>query len=175
MLSKINSKMLMNALGFQVVWFICVQGNNLYAVIATVILLALHTTLYRDSLKIWPILIAFSLLGFLGDSGIAWLLNITYTDHLQTLAPLWLMCLWAAFATTMHHSMKWLFKSPFIAFVTGLLLVPLSYIAGINLSGSSLAAPYWQFFMVEGLWWGVLLVGYQRFFSVLSDSEVQNA
>lgn len=204
MFAIINPKLLINALSFQIVWFICVQGNSLYAAFAILSLLVLHAIVFRvgmsTHIKSCLFLLAFCLVGFLGDSMIAYSLELTYTSdwnaqvfsvfstlptsptfpipEFSFLGPVWLLCLWIAFSITMNHSMAWLFKSPFMAFFAGLLFVPFSYIAGIKLSGSTLVAPYWQFFVLEGCWWALLLVGYQilhsNFMHSLSSCEASH-
>ena len=194
MLSKINFRLLTNALIFQVAWFICVQGNNLHAIWATLSLLALHLMLFKinviQHIKTSLLLLSFCLAGFLGDSLVAAAVYLTYSNNLgsesvaaiplisilpinssTTFGPAWLLCLWISFSTTMNHSMNWLFQSPTISFLTGLLLVPLSYIAGIKLSGSILLSPYWQFYILEGLWWAVLLSAYQKLNIVKNISQ----
>ncbi|MFT5453001.1 MAG: hypothetical protein ACI9N9_002499 [Enterobacterales bacterium] len=160
--SPLNIKLIINAISFQVVWFICVQGNNLNAALATIVMLSLQQLIFKINLKVWPLLIAFSLLGYLGDSVIARLLLIEYSDNLNPLAPLWLLSLWLSFATTLNHSMKWLFKTPYLTICLALFIVPLSYLAGINLSDSTLSGSYTLFYLSEGVWWAMLLVGYQR-------------
>lgn len=166
MFSNINRNLLTNALSFQIVWFICVQGNSLHAALATLFLLILHALIFKPNVKGSLFLLAFSVIGFTGDSLIALTVDLSYASQhhvheMPLVTPVWLLCLWIAFSTTMNHSMKWLFKSPYIAFLIGLLLVPISYIAGIKLSNSTLLAPYWQFILLEGLWWALLLVVYQ--------------
>lgn len=208
MFSKINYKLLTNALTFQVTWFICVQGNNLHAILATAILLAVHLFIFKinaiQDVKISLLMFVLCLIGFLGDSLIASAVYLTYSSNwssegisaisfISTLpvsipsifepildpvfaslftsaefAPIWLLCLWISFSTTINHSMKWLFQSPAISFFVGLLLVPLSYIAGIQLSASTLLSPYWQFFILEGLWWAIVLTIFQKL-STISD------
>lgn len=160
--ASLNTKMILNAIGFQVVWFICVQGNNLNAAIATIALLFFHQLIFRMNLKAWPILIAFSFVGYLGDSVIANILHIQYTDGLTHLAPLWLLSLWLAFATTLNHSMQWLFKTPILTLLIALAFVPMSYLIGIKISGSFLHSAYALFYTIEGLWWAILLIGYQK-------------
>lgn len=159
---SLNKKFILNAVGFQIVWFICVQGNNLNAALATIALLILHQFVFRMNLKAWPLLIAFSLIGYLGDSAIASLLQIQYTDGLTHLAPLWLLSLWLAFSTTLNYSMQWLFKTPILTIFIALGFVPLSYLVGIEISGSSLQSTYGLFYIIEGLWWAILLIGYQK-------------
>lgn len=160
--ASLNKKMMLNALGFQIVWFICVQGNNLNAAIAAIALLFFHQWVFRMNLKSWPILIAFSFLGYLGDSVIANILQIQYADGLTHLAPLWLLSLWLAFATTLNYSMQWLFKTPVLTLLIALAFVPMSYLLGIEISGSSLHSAYALFYTIEGLWWAILLISYQK-------------
>lgn len=165
MFSKINTKFLINALGFQIVWLICVQGNSLHAALAILSLLVLHALIVKPKVKASLFLLAFSVIGFTGDNLIAHAVDVSYVSQspvyeMPLVLPIWLLCLWIAFSTTMNHSMRWLFKSPYIALLIGF-LAPISYIAGIQLSGSTLLSPYWQFFVLEGCWWALLLVAYQ--------------
>jgi hypothetical protein len=169
--SLLNIKLIINAVSFQVVWFICVQGNNLNAALATIFMLSLHQLIFKINLNIWPLLIAFSLLGYLGDSVIAKLLLIEYSDNLNPLAPLWLLSLWLSFATTLNYSMQWLFKTPYLIICIALFIVPLSYLAGINLSDSTLSGPYALFYISEGIWWAALLMGYKK---LATSNEVKH-
>lgn len=163
---SLNKSLLFNVIGFQLVWFICVQGNNYVAVIAAIILFICHQFLFKESFKTWGILILFSLLGYLGDSLIAIIWDVEYRDNLYPLGPLWLLSLWLAFSTTLNHSMKWLFSrhtfSIRIILVAALSIVPLSYLAGITLSASILNNEPILFFLSESLWWAILLLSYQR-------------
>ena len=165
---NINGKFLTNALVFQAVWFICVLGNNVYAAISVMILVCIHKSLFNISSKDWVVLLAFSITGYLGDSIIAKLLNFQYSNDLPFIGPLWLLGLWVAFSTTLNHSMKWIFKTPYHAILIGLLLVPLSYLAGINLSNSdqlNTSNSYAILFLIEGIWWACLLLAYQKMIS----------
>lgn len=172
MLIMTNKKLIVNAVGFQIAWFICVQGNNLNAALATIALLGLHQLVFRINLKVWPLLIAFGLIGYLGDSVIAKVVQIEYSENLNPLAPLWLLGLWLCFATTLNYSMKWLFKTPYLTIFVALLVVPISYLAGINLSESTLSGSYVMFYISEGMWWAVLLIVYQK---LTAFKEVQHA
>ena len=175
-----NKKVIANALGFQVVWFICVQGNNLNAALAAIGLLCLHKLIFKIDLKAWPILIAFSLIGYLGDSVLANNFHLIYSDNLDPLAPLWLLSLWLAFSTTLKHSMQWLFNSKYLTVFIAIFIVPISYFAGIQLSGSTFSLPinstmpYWAFYIAEGIWWATLLLGYKKLTSVYEITEAQH-
>jgi hypothetical protein len=175
-----NKKVIANALGFQILWFICVQGNNLNAALAAIGLLCLHKFIFKIGLKAWPILIAFSLIGYLGDSVLANNFHLNYRDNLDPLAPLWLLSLWLAFSTTLKHSMQWLFNSKYLTVFIAILIVPISYFAGIQLSGSTFSLPinstmpYWAFYIAEGIWWATLLLGYKKLTSVYEITEAQH-
>jgi hypothetical protein len=175
-----NKKVIANALGFQVVWFICVQGNNLNAVLAAIGLLCLHKLIFKIELKAWPMLMAFSLMGYLGDSVLDKNFHLIYNDNLDPLAPLWLLSLWLAFATTLNHSMQWLFNSKYLTVFIALFIVPISYFAGIQLSGSTFSLPinstmpYWVFYIAEGIWWAILLLVYKKLTSAYEITEAQH-
>ena len=186
-----NKQIIANAVGFQLVWFICVQGNNLYAIVAVCALLVFYYFSFREKLDTWKALFMFSLVGYLGDGVIAFAFQLNYAEvtslmpssipaeavYLSTgstettastlLAPLWLLSLWVAFATTLNHSMKWVLQTPLLTTTIGLFLVPLSYIAGIKLSSSQFMVSSndlnsVMFFLVEGLWWALLLSAYKK-------------
>src|SRR5271168_1295168 len=42
-------------------------------------------------------------------------------------APLWILCLWAAFALTLMRSLAWLMRRPWLAVLAGALGGPLAY------------------------------------------------
>ena len=42
-------------------------------------------------------------------------------------APLWILCLWAAFALTLTRSLAWLMRRPWLAALLGALGAPLAY------------------------------------------------
>jgi hypothetical protein len=173
-----NKKIIVNAIGFQLAWFICVQGNDFFAALAAIASIIFYQMMFNTRLKTWKILIAFALLGYLGDGIISIIFNLDYSgslddgNHLSVLAPLWLLSLWLAFATTLNHSMQWLFKTPYLTVFVALFFVPISYFAGITMSGSTFSASAssfnigsmanGSFFIVEGLWWAILLVSYKR-------------
>jgi hypothetical protein len=180
-----NKNSIINAVGFQLVWFVCVQGNDLNAAVAVVLLLVVYLMMFRIDFKILMGLIVFSLVGYMGDGVIAMLFHLDYlgsldyNDHLIFLAPVWLLGLWIGFATTLNHSMQWLFKTPFLTIFIALFIVPVSYFAGIKLSGSTFnisidalrsgSMPSELFFVAEGIWWAVLLIGYKKL-STLSQT-----
>ena len=52
----------------------------------------------------------------------------------QNVIPLWLLLLWANFATTLCHSLSWLRQYPIIAFGLGGIAGPLAYLGGSKIT-----------------------------------------
>jgi hypothetical protein len=185
-----NKKIIVNAIGFQLAWFICVQGNDFFAALAAIASIILYQMMFNTPLKTWKILIAFALLGYLGDGIISIIFNLDYSgslnggNHSNVLSPVWLLSLWLAFATTLNHSMQWLFKTPYLTVFVALFFVPISYFAGITMSGSNFSTSSeslnigslanGSFFIVEGLWWAILLISYKRITESHIASELSN-
>jgi hypothetical protein len=80
--------------------------------------------------------------------------------------------------------MQWLFKTPYLTVFVALFFVPISYFAGITMSGSTFSASTGSFnigslangsfFIAEGVWWAILLVSYKRITESHSASEVSS-
>lgn len=172
MLATNKFKLIANAIAFQIVWFVSVQGDNNNALIATILLLILHYKLFNPKAEQWLLILIFSLAGYLGDSALAKLHQLNYPGALEPLAPIWLFTLWVAFSTTLDHSLKWVFGTRSLTVSIALILVPCSYLAGIHLSNSQISNPIGLFLLNEGLWWALLLTAYGKY-SVYA--EVKNA
>ena len=176
-----NRALIINAISFQVVWFICVQGTSLFAVLATLVLIIIYQYSFKPRPKIWKLLIVFSLIGYIGDNIIAAAFKVNYAGVALPLfesltSPFWLLALWLSFATTLNHSMLWLFNKSYITLIVAIFIVPFSYFAGITLSGSTFTYSsdsllYWLFFLAEGIWWAILLLSYG---SIKSSYEAKN-
>lgn len=157
-MAKVSKRLLvLNAVLFQLVWFIAVQGDNLYALLALLFLLVMHFTLMKPDAQELRLILAVPVVGIVADTLImnAGWIEYQSTDHF--LIPIWLCVLWVAFATTLKHSMSWVFKTFWLPPLVGLLVVPFSYWAGIKLSGSQLLIPMERLLLLEGLVWAVLL------------------
>ncbi len=154
--------LVLNALLFQLVWFVAVQGNNLYALLALAFLLVAHFSLMKPDEQELRLIFAVPVVGIIADSLIMNTGWIEYHNDNTFMIPIWLCVLWIAFATTLKHSMNWVFKTSWLPPLVGLLIVPFSYWAGIKLSGSQLLIPMERMLLLEGLVWAVLLtlIGY---------------
>ena len=106
-----KGKLIANALIFQVLWFICVQGNNLAALLATIVVVSIHWYAFSRRLSEWSLIIIFIFIGIIWESIVASTSLIRFSSSMLfgstsspiAIAPLWLTCLWAGFAMTLRH------------------------------------------------------------------------
>lgn len=128
-----------NAVFFKLVWLACILGAA-YAQVWIALLFAVafiswqlraKNNYFADGVLIAVCLI----LGFILDS--TWLIRgyIRYAsgDFFAPLPPLWILCLWASFAMTFNYCLSWLKQRYILAFVFGLIVSSLSYLAANKL------------------------------------------
>ena len=127
-----------NFIGFQIGWFACVvgaaQGYSLVAVAVASIIVILH--LLRDNNLYSELCLIISAV-FIGIMWESLLLASGWFAYASSggasIAPIWLVAMWALFATTINHSMAWLKNRYFLALLLGAVFGPLAFIAGENL------------------------------------------
>ncbi len=134
--------LLINLALFQLVWFACIFGGNLAAVLMTPLLLGWHLRQLKP--REWPLLLLFTGGGALLDSlllasGQLRLAGASTDWWPHWLLPYWLLLLWLAFATTLLHSLAWLMQRPLVASLAAAVFAPLSYWSGAQLSGASIS------------------------------------
>ena len=130
---------LVNIILFQVGWFACVLSAAAYqpwlGVGIAMLIIAFHT--WRASRPVTEItLLAICVLvGAVWDSILVWQQWLAYPSgmFLDNTAPVWIIALWALFATTLNVSLRWLKKRPVIAMIVGAIAGPLAYIGGVKL------------------------------------------
>ncbi len=136
-----------NFVAFQAGWFACVLGAAQgwpwtgTAVAAAVV--ALH--LWRaarpaQELKLVAIALA------IGATWDSLLVNLDLVEFpsgivVDGVAPLWILALWALFATTLNVSLRWLQDRLLVAAALGAVAGPLSYWAGARLGALELIDP----------------------------------
>lgn len=141
---KLSKKQLINLASFQLLWFICVQGNNVLALSALIIFFGIHVLFVAKENAEYLFVAIFSLLGFVVESAVNTLGLIHYADgfslslfnHTILTSPLWLLCLWAGFGTTFFHSLAWLGAKPLLGSALVIISIPFSYYFGAELSDS---------------------------------------
>ncbi|MDM3869964.1 DUF2878 domain-containing protein [Porticoccus sp. W117] len=123
---------MINFIAFQIVWFSCVLGaswgNTWLPVLATLVFVLLHFSISpvrRADAQLLALAIPigiflatlWSLLGILQYSN----------QPLFPVAPLWIVCLWVAFALTLNHSLSWMQRNLYLAGLLAAVGSPLSY------------------------------------------------
>ena len=89
-------------------------------------------------------------------------------DSVTWVAPLWIVTLWALFATTLRHSLRWLLHRPLLAAVLGAAFGPLAFRAGEAMGAVQFAPDRWTSYLGLAVLWGVslpalcLITGRQR-------------
>jgi hypothetical protein len=152
---------ILNMIGFQLCWWSIAIYKEKSIFIVVLLLFAHFIFLKKNKLKELIFVLSISSLGITCDT-LMYNLNFfyfsDYTNLHVTIIPFWLILLWFAFASTLNHSLDWLFKSRSMAFAIGGLGGALSYIAAANLGALkfNLSNPY--VFTILFFVWGILFL-----------------
>lgn len=135
----------LNFVVYQVAWFavlICAGRGVAWAgTVVAAAAVAIHVPFWRSRTE-RQLVVACLLAGLLVDSTLAVTGLVHYAGWSLPLAPYWMLSLWAAFATTLRHSMRWLMQRPSVAALGGAIGGPLAYLAGERLGALQLASPH---------------------------------
>jgi len=147
---------LFNFVAYQLAWFACVLGaahDLAWAGAAFAIAVAaLHLALRRDPAEL-RLVVSAAAIGFLVDSALVRTQFVEFASAGSNgWAPLWMVSLWMAFATTLNHSLHWLVSRPLVAALAGAIGGPLAYLAGAKLDALTIAAPAPALILMAGLW-----------------------
>ncbi|MGM0914316.1 MAG: DUF2878 domain-containing protein [Pseudomonadota bacterium] len=133
-------RLVANLVAFEAGWAACVLGGSLVGAVVVAAILAAHLR-WQARPGEWRWLVGFALLGLAVDGGLALAGGFAFGDAPLAfgLLPAWLWLLWPLFATLLHHSLAWLWARPRLAILGGATGGPLSYYAGAELAGVTLA------------------------------------
>lgn len=158
---------LSNLVIYQTVWLACVLGAAhrmpVLGSLAALAAVAWHLSRVERPLDELKLILLTGLAGGVWDSLLVVFGLIHYPSGaiLPGLAPVWIISLWAAFATTFNVCLRWLHGRFWLASVFGLLGGPLAWWAG-----AGLGALQWVNFpsalVALGLGWAVLMPGLIR-------------
>lgn len=153
-------KPLINAVLFQIVWFVCLLAGNVWAVVVTVIYLVLHDRFFMRQRREWRLLLAFLGLGILVDGSLFQLGVFSSTEDVlsaYTLPPIWLLCLWVSVGTLFVHSLAFLRSRYQLSAMLGAIGPTMSYFAGASLAGITLAQPTVLTLGIIAIIWALIL------------------
>jgi Protein of unknown function (DUF2878) len=149
---------LCNIGAYQVAWFACVLGaaNDLAWAGAAVALFvaAAHVTLTGRVGAELKLIAAATAIGLLVDSALARTGQIEFVAGVwaEGWAPYWMLALWAAFATTLNHSLRWVMGRPIVAAILGAAGGPLAYFAGTRLGALEMPTPEMALPLIAAAW-----------------------
>lgn len=158
-----KKNILINAGLFQLLWFAAVLGsaNKLMwpCLLMLVILMYWQLQTQRRSSSDISLIVTALVLGFIIDSLWVAMGILEYTDKrlISSIAPLWILVLWAGFALTINHSMSWMKVHPLLPSLLGLVSAPLSYLAGMRLGAMTYHQDVLLVSAYIGLAWAIAL------------------
>lgn len=171
MIKKSQIFTLTNVVLFQVGWFACILGGNVWAVSFTFAALVYHFTVSEQRLNdVVAVLIALAL-GLLHE---LLLLHGGYIRFVESsvLPPGWLLCLWILLGITLNHSLTWIYSRPLWSGLLGAIAAPFSYLAGVKLSSAEWSSTLVEVLPIIALLW-LGLLPLHRFLSLRVLSYVQ--
>lgn len=155
---------LVDVAGFQIVWLCCAlgaaAGSALPGMAASLAFVTLQLARSVRKLATASLIAAAGLLGVLAESlfSAAGAVHHAAPWPSALAAPLWIVGLWMAFATTLGTLGGWLGRRKLtIALIAGAALGPISYLAGARLGALSIGDPMAVSLSVIAGAWGVAM------------------
>lgn len=156
-------KTLGNAVFFQLGWWIAIlsagRGQPWLAPPVLGGLLAVNIWNASQPRAMTLVVLVIGSAGLLLDSGLTALGLLRFGDHpfAPWLCPPWLCALWYLFATTLHHSLRWLEGRSWLAALLGGMAGPVSYGAGQAFGALTLGPTNALALLLLALLWAGLL------------------
>jgi hypothetical protein len=140
---------IINFVLFQFAWFACVLGAaNAMPWIGVVVTIAVglwHFFQAKQAQTEFMLIIIAMIIGGLFDQTLLSLTLIHYESHgfgtssmNAFIVPIWIIALWAGFATTLNRSLRWMRNKTLLAILFGAIGGPLAYIAAEKLGAVTL-------------------------------------
>lgn len=140
---------IINFVLFQLAWFACVLGAaNAMPWLGVIVTFAVglwHFFQAKEVQTELTLIIIAMVIGGLFDQTLLSLQLIHYESHgygtssmNAFIVPLWIIALWAGFATTLNRSLRWMRNKTLIAILFGAIGGPLAYIAAEKLGAVTL-------------------------------------
>ncbi|WP_295386096.1 DUF2878 domain-containing protein [uncultured Thiodictyon sp.] len=152
---------LINFAAYQIAWFACVLGGAhglpWVGVAVTAVAIAIHLALVPTPVRDALLILAVAVIGALWDGLLVWFGLLQYPSGmlLPWLAPVWIIAMWAGFATLLHVALRWLIGRPWLAALFGAVGGPLAFYAGMRLGAVNFPDPV-AALIVLALGWSIL-------------------
>jgi hypothetical protein len=138
---------LYNIAAYQAAWFACVlsaaAGKPSLGAMLALLLVGVHVARASRPGAEFELIAAAAMIGLIADSALASGGYLSFSSGVwaQGWAPYWMAALWAAFATTLNHSLGWLTTRPVLAALFGAIGGPIAYFAGAQLGALEMPSP----------------------------------
>ena len=137
--ARSRSHLLINFIAFEIGWFAVVLGAAhdyvWTGILVAALVVLLHLLMSHHLMHQLKLLISVVLIGTAWDSTLAASNVIHYPTGqlLSSMAPVWIMAVWALFATTLNVSLVFLRQRWWLAALFGAIGAPLSFLGGMRL------------------------------------------
>ncbi|KAA9134199.1 DUF2878 domain-containing protein [Marinihelvus fidelis] len=154
--------MIKNFLLYNIGWLACVwfaaQGQPWVGVLAVTLIVTAHLVAASQRQRELRTLLAAVLIGTAWETGLLATGLVAYptAPGPGSLAPLWMIALWANFACTIHYSLAWIRQRPLLAAALGAVGGPLAFVAGEKLGAVVFTHPTAALAVIAA-GWAVLL------------------
>lgn len=158
-----RAAIVINLIGFQLCWFLCVAYGESMVLVVPLLWIALQPVLLNNLLASknamnssrlsgeYLLVLAAVFAGCVIEYGLAY--AGVWAEPSTITVPLWLIALWALFAGCIYHSFAWLQGRYLLAAALAAISAPLSYIAGAALNQHyELAAGWFPLVLIGGVW-----------------------
>lgn len=128
----------------QVAWFACVlsaaAGRPVWGTLTAAVLIAGHLWWARRAWPEFQLVLGALVVGMAFDAVLVATGAVLFPQGpgLPVIGPVWLLALWAAFATSMNVSMRWMRGRLWLAAVLGAVVGPVSFLGGVRLDAAVL-------------------------------------
>tara|TARA_B110000238_G_C16113805_1_gene433910 strand:- start:66 stop:554 length:489 start_codon:yes stop_codon:yes gene_type:complete len=145
---------MINIISYNITWFGLIYWGNAFIPVVLLLLCA-HVLFFIKTYKEIFFILVVSMIGIYIDSNLQHFGFFIFSQ--DTHIPFWLMFLWASFATTLSHSLRFLQASVWLQILAGL-IAPLSYIAGHKFGAVNLGQSMTITYLVLSLIWVALFI-----------------
>jgi len=159
---SIQPRIIVNLVLYQIVWLACVlgaaAGQPVWGCFTALVAILWHLSQARRPIAELQLVILTGLIGGIWDSLLVILGLIQYPSGtvLPWMAPVWIIALWMAFATTFNLCLRWLHGRPWLTAFFGMVGGPLAWWAGARIGGLVLVSPI-PAMIVLGIGWALIM------------------
>lgn len=150
-----NLNTLINLLLFNIGWSACALGGDITAVIITLQVLLIHLLIVAENFREISFIALVSVIGLTSDV-ILFNTNLLTHSGYPYLPPIWMICMWPVFATTLKHGLSFFHGRLVLAVVAGAIGGMCFYYVGMQLSEVEMVNSPWVVLPIIGLDWGIL-------------------